>query len=106
MPGPEGASQSDGSSMPVNDSGDTGKENPMRFKTMRNVTTFLLGLAILVAGVSASFAQDAKAPPKSPPAQATPAKAADMAKLRAEMHRTMAALIEAQSAEKPDAANV
>ena len=78
----------------------------MRSKTMRNLTTFLLGLAIVVAGVSAGSAQDAKTPSKSPPAQAAPAKTAETAKLRAEVHRTVAALIEAQSAEKPDAAKV
>lgn len=73
---------------------------------MRNWMTLVLGLSIAGGGACAGFAQDAKAPPKSPPAQAAQQQPADLAKLRAEVHRTMAALIHAQSAEKPDAATI
>jgi hypothetical protein len=73
---------------------------------MRNWMTLVLGLSVAGAGARAGFAQDAKATSKDPPAQAAQEKPADLAKLRAEMHRTMAALIEAQGTEKPDAAKV
>jgi len=73
---------------------------------MRSWMTLVLGLSIAGAGARAGFAQDAKATSKDPPAQAAQEKPADLAKLRAEMHRAMAALIEVQAAENPDAAKV
>ena len=71
--------------------------------------TWLVGVAVVCAAASTTPAQGPKAAkPEGPPAkgptakQAPQATAAHVAELRAEIHRTMAALIEAQSAQQPD----
>ena len=69
----------------------------------RSGLTLVVTLAMACALATTSMAQDAKAPKKPPKAKATAeADASAPVALRAEMHRTMAALIEAQAADKPN----
>ena len=76
---------------------------------MKRGWTLLVSMAIVCAAASTAPAQGPKAAkPEGPPAngptakQAPQATAAEVAELRAKIHRTMAALIEAQSAQQPD----
>ncbi len=74
---------------------------------MRTALTWVMSFALYGAMLSTGLAQDANTDkqPAAPQPAAKPDPATS-AKLRAEIHRTMAALIEAQAAEKPDAAKV
>jgi hypothetical protein len=74
---------------------------------MRHVLTFVAMAAFWCSLVSLGLAEDKKAS-KSPDNRKVETKADTSANadLRAKIHRTMADLIEAQSAEKPDAAKV
>jgi hypothetical protein len=71
---------------------------------MKTITTLLT--AALILGASALMAQDATqaSQPAAKEADQTPA-AAPLA-VRAEMHRAMAALLEARAADKPDPAEI
>ena len=74
---------------------------------MRHVLTFVTMAAFWCSLVSLGLAEDKKAS-KSPDNKKveTKADASANADLRAKIHRTMAALIEAQSAEEPDQAKI
>ena len=74
---------------------------------MRHVLTFVTMAAFWCSLVSLGLAEDKKAS-KSPDNKKVEAKAdtSANAELRAKIHRTMAALIEAQSAEEPDQAKI
>jgi len=74
---------------------------------MRHVATVCILLTVLASVASRGLAQPPE--PKAKPADAASAAKTDpqaLAQLRAEVHRTMAALIEARSAEKPNPAGV
>lgn len=75
---------------------------------MRCFLTILTGVAILGGGLVAAWAEDSA--PATPPGDAkkvdAKADAATPAQLRAKLHRTLADLIDAQNAEKPDQAQV
>jgi hypothetical protein len=75
--------------------------------TMRHVLTAVAMAAFWCSLVSLGLAEDTKAT-QSPDAKKVEAKAnaTANAKLRASIHRTMADLIEARSAEKPDQAKI
>ncbi len=77
---------------------------------MKRTLVYLAAFTLLTGMALPALAQDAKATPKATAkadtSQAVPADRAAVAKLRAEIHRTVAALIETQAAEKPDAAQV
>ena len=74
---------------------------------MRHVLTVVTMAALWCGLVSLGMAEDKKAS-KSPEGKKveTQASTPAQADVRAEMHRTMAALIEAQAAEKPDRAKI
>ena len=68
---------------------------------MRRKPTLIIALTLVWAVAASGLAQDTTTPPADKPA----AEAADTlgpAQLRAEMHRTMAALLEARAAPEPD----
>lgn len=73
---------------------------------MRHTLMLVAALALASAGVSFILAEDLKQPAKDAAAAAAQSQTAAVARLRAQMHRAMAALIEAQSADKPDQAKI
>jgi hypothetical protein len=87
-----------------------GAERSVKFEkelTMRHVLTLVTMAAVWCSLVSLGLAEDKKAS-KSPDNKTVETKADSSANadLRAKIHRTMAALIEAQSAEEPDQAKI
>jgi hypothetical protein len=73
---------------------------------MRNASTYWLTL-VFSAIASTGWAQTAPAAAKHPSAKpAAQAAAKPLPQVRAEMHRTIADLLEAQAAEKPDPARI
>ena len=76
---------------------------------MRRVLVFLTSVALVWAVTATGLAQEkkaAKTPAKKPAAANPAAKTPTLALLQAKMHHTMADLIEAQSAAKPDAERI
>jgi len=73
---------------------------------MRHLLT-MVTTAVLCGGLaSVGVAEDAKAVPAAKPKQDSGTQTPTTAELRAEIHRTMAAILEARAAEKPDQAKV
>lgn len=75
---------------------------------MRTVLTLLTAAAIFGGMASAAWAEDDATAKPATDAKKVDAKAqaAEMAKLRVKMHRTLADLIEAQNVEEPDQAKI
>lgn len=74
------------------------RRTDLESETMRRTLSLLMAGIVLLAVASIGWAEDAKTDKK--------ADAPTLVELRVQMHRTLAALIEARAADKPDAAKI